>query len=218
MRIRHGRTICDLLVTCQYGTPSQSRPSDRQRPRRAVAWTATIVDLSASRKAPRSRCRLATAAGRPVRSHRRPRPRGSLSAFANRFSFAPSSAIHSWRRRNPTSTSRLSNTARLALEHRDRRPCAARFQQLDELGQGGQRHPRLAMDRRPARVGDRRRLALHEHGDAQPPGRHLERIDERADRLDVVPDMRDQRRHRPRSPTGWRRGHRAWTVETFSMS
>ena len=69
----------------------------------------------------------------------------------------------------------------------------ASLQQLHEVGQRRQRDPRLTVDRRPAHVGDRRRLALHEDRDAQPAGDRLHRPDERADRLDVVTDVGDQR-------------------------
>ena len=79
-----------------------------------------------------------------------------------------------------------------ALEHAHQRSPAMRTEELDELGQGRQRHPLLAPRRRPAHVGDRRRLALHEHGDAHPAGGRLHRGQERADGRDVIRDVGDE--------------------------
>ena len=76
------------------------------------------------------------------------------------------------------------------------------------------------MDGRPERVGRGGRDALHEDGDAQAPGRRLERVEERTDRLDVVADVGDQRDVRLESAGGPASagGQRASIVRTFSMA
>ena len=140
----------------------------------------------------------------------------SSSAARNRSSAAPPGSIQSCRRRNPSSSSRDSNRRGERSSRSTDGVAAARAQQLDELGEGRQRDPRLAVDRRPADVGDRGRLALHEHRDAQTTGRRLHRIEERPDGLDVVSDMGDQR-DIGLERVGSAGGQRASTGRTLSM-
>ena len=142
----------------------------------------------------------------------------SSSAAWNRRSFSLPGSTHSWRRRNPSSWVAGLEPPRLAGQVLDLRRAAHRAQQLHELGQRRERDPRLAMDRRPARVGDRRGLALHQHGDGQPPGDRLHRPQERPDGLDVVADVRHQGNVRgeraagPKAASGPRRpGCSRWT-------
>ena len=49
------------------------------------------------------------------------------------------------------------------------------------------------MERRPERLGEARRAALHQHGEALATGRLFHRLDEWADRLHVVADVGDER-------------------------
>ena len=116
----------------------------------------------------------------------------SSSAARNRASFGPAGSIQSWRRMNASRTSRDSNRRCVDRDHRDPGPPTARLEQLEEVGQGRQPDPCLAVDRRPERIGRRRGHALHQDRDTDPAGRRLERVDERPDRLDVVADVRDE--------------------------
>ena len=117
----------------------------------------------------------------------------SSSAAWNRRSFSPPGSTHSWRRRNPSSCARVSNRRGSLARCCDLGRPAHPAQQLHELRERRQRDPRLAVDRRPARVGDRRRLALHQHRDRQPSRDGLHRRQERPDGLDVVAHVRHQR-------------------------
>ena len=111
---------------------------------------------------------IRSGARRERSSGRRPRPPARGRARPRRRSAGPPSASQSWRRTKPWISSGVSKprVSRMTVDHAWLAP--ARLQELDELVEGRQADAFLAVDRRPERVGQRRRLALHEHRDAAP--------------------------------------------------